>query len=123
MYSIKHFDAFSLCCHVQPVSVFQGISLVLTKSEINVTENLRLTEHKNEQVTRLQATSCANFGSEVMKNKQSVRGTVNTLGSIYAITTKQNINITMFGFVKKKQTCISKTHHAQFKAPPKTIQV
>lgn len=36
-----------------------------------------------------------------------VRGSVSTLGSIYAITKKQNINRTMFGLVKK-QTCISK---------------
>lgn len=32
---------------------------------------------------------------------------VSTLGSIYAVTIKQNINRTMFGLVKK-QTCISK---------------
>lgn len=48
--------------------------------------------------------------------KKSVRGSVKTLGSMYAITIKQNINTAMFGLVKK-QTCISKTLHAQFKAP------
>ena len=53
--------------------------------------------------------------------KKSVRGSINTLGSMYAITIKQNINTAMFGLVKK-QTCISKTLHAQFKAP-KTIQI
>lgn len=41
---------------------------------------------------------------------------------MYAITIKQNINTAVFGFVKK-QTCISKTLHAHFKAPPKTIQI
>lgn len=36
---------------------------------------------------------------------------------MYAVTTKQNINIAMFGWVKK-QTCISKTLHAQFNSMP-----
>lgn len=54
-----------------------------------------------------------NFGFENYKRN---RGSVKTLGSMYAITIKQNINTAMFGFVKK-QTCISKTLHAQFKAP------
>lgn len=48
--------------------------------------------------------------------KESVKGSVKTLGSTYVITMKQNINTAMFGLVKK-QTCISKTFHAQFKAP------
>lgn len=34
--------------------------------------------------------------------KKSVRGSVNTLGSMYAVTLKQNINTAMFGLVKNK---------------------
>lgn len=36
---------------------------------------------------------------------------------MYAITIKQNINTAVFGLVKK-QTCISKTLHAQFNSMP-----
>lgn len=49
---------------------------------------------------------------------KSVRGSVNTLGSRYAITIKQNINRTMFGLVKK-QTCISKNTSCSIQGPPR----
>lgn len=62
-------------------------------------------------MTRLQATSCADFGSEVMKKKH-------TLGSFYAITTKQNINIPMFGLVTKTNMHI-KNPSCLIQSPPR----
>ena len=44
------------------------------------------------------------------------RKSVKTLGSMYAITIKQNINTAMFGFVKK-QTCISKNTSCSIQSP------
>lgn len=55
----------------------------------------------------------------VVVNEQlgGVRGSVSTLGSIYAVTLKQNINRTMFGFVKNKHA-YQKRSPREFNAPP-----
>lgn len=53
--------------------------------------------------------------------KRSVKRSVNTLGSMYAINAEYKYS---HGWLSEKNTCISKTLHAHFKAPlPETIQV
>lgn len=113
-----HFNAISLshlAAVIIPISRHISGEKTLKSDAINSQRNYATTWREQERKTEewLVAPILV-FNLQ----KKSVKGSVNTLGSMYAIKAEYKYSHVWLSEKGKKKKCISKTLHAQFKSPP-----